>query len=121
MKLAIPIILALLLTGCATPERTVSVLTWAGDTDSTRTLATSHETGLQLFFGARSTLLTGPGASAIDSIDKTDMAAVAKVALGAALGAYLGGVPGAAVGGVGGAVVAALTGDQGTSSTLGVK
>jgi len=108
-KLGISIVALACVAGCATPERTVTVRTWSGDQDNTRTLSMTHEIGYQLFFGARSTLLTGPGASAVDSVDKT--------AIGAALGAYLGGLPGAVAGGATGAAVGPVTRVLDRSST----
>ena len=116
-KLGISIVALACVAGCATPERTVTVRTWSGDQDNTRTLSMTHEIGYQLFFGARSTLLTGPGASAVDSVDKTAMADVAKTAIGAALGAYLGGLPGAVAGGATGAAVGPVTRVLDRSST----
>ena len=108
-----------MLAGCATPERTVSMSTWAGDGSTTRTLAMSHETGYQLFFGERSTMLTGPGATALDTIDKTTMGNVINSAIGAAVLGYAAGVPGAIVGGAGGYAIGPIVNKATTKTTTG--
>ena len=97
------ILSVLMLMGCTTPERIVSVATW-GPGGTTSTLAFSRETGMQLWIGERDDTMAGPGTLATSKIGKATTEGTILGLAGLAAGAMSGSAPLALLGGAGGAV-----------------